>query len=595
MTGKPRHSESNGGIERRNRTVEEKISNWMHENKSKHWAQSLPFIQWRCNTQIHRGIGNRTPYHLMFGQHPQVGISNLPIAPEMLAGLATEMDVNRCLGLEPDVPLEEATLSLSVRKTNTTSTTANKSTTQKETSDNNSAQNQMVTAYGPPDISQMSKKAFTRQGYIVDRTDELVAQFLKKVRVKTPHGSYFGWKGLGFQCGVCFLRVPSGVNLQMRERLMMTGGFPILKPTASHQLLTDGSAVENLESPPKEMTSVGNLKSPPEEMLAVGNQKSPPKEMEGIPGEEVFVPGNLDEMSKYKGDVGHPWISLLIQMTEPTNADTLEKAHVRSCFAVMDREMTLADPWRRVILRRVRKQMWELLDEYGGSVLEIVLHRGEKGVIEKWGQWFRAPTVQDFNAALVADKKRKVELEVRENELHESPRRKTLRNAAFQSLSHQGRSMKRNALSDTELHFAVGSIVQVPLHDVDTTKADGKTLTLVVVEVVQSKDSSCAKYRLACKAGVLDTLYHPSYMTSVASNTKLLGLDSVLDEWTGLPRIKERKAAASVSMVGGQGKHRGCGCKAGTCRTARCACFKAGLLCNSKCHGGINKNCVNKE
>ena len=84
-------------------------------------------------------------------------------------------------------------------------------------------------------------------------------------------------------------------------------------------------------------------------------------------------------------------------------------------------------------------------------------------------------------------------------------------------------------------------------------------------------------------------------MTAVASNTKLLGLDNVLDEWTGLPRIKERKAAASVSMVGGQGKHLGCGCKAGTCRTARCSCFKAGLLCNSKCHGGINKNCINKE
>ena len=32
VTGKPRHSESNGGIERRNRTVEEKIKNWMHEN-----------------------------------------------------------------------------------------------------------------------------------------------------------------------------------------------------------------------------------------------------------------------------------------------------------------------------------------------------------------------------------------------------------------------------------------------------------------------------------------------------------------------------------------------------------------------------------
>jgi hypothetical protein len=47
--------------------------------------------------------------------------------------------------------------------------------------------------------------------------------------------------------------------------------------------------------------------------------------------------------------------------------------------------------------------------------------------------------------------------------------------------------MKRNALSEKELHFAVGSIVQVPLHDVDTTKADGKTLTLVVVEVVKKR------------------------------------------------------------------------------------------------------------
>jgi hypothetical protein len=74
VSRKPRHSESNGGIERKNRTGEEKNLNWMHENNSVHWAHALSLIQWRCNTQIHRGIGNRTPYHLMFGQHPQVGI-----------------------------------------------------------------------------------------------------------------------------------------------------------------------------------------------------------------------------------------------------------------------------------------------------------------------------------------------------------------------------------------------------------------------------------------------------------------------------------------------------------------------------------------
>ena len=49
-------------------------------------------------------------------------------------------------------------------------------------------------------------------------------------------------------------------------------------------------------------------------------------------------------------------------------------------------------------------------------------------------------------------------------------------------------------------------------------------------------------------------------MSSVASNSTVLSLDNVLDEWTGLPSIKERKAAASMSMVGGQGKL-GCGFK----------------------------------
>ena len=171
-----------------------------------------------------------------------------------------------------------------------------------------------------------------------------------------------------------------------------------------------------------------------------------------------------------------------------------------------------------------------------------------------------------------------------------------MRDLAYDSLTIQGRAMKKRAQAKTTLkNYEVGTIVQVPLHDVDTTKADGKNLTLVVVEIVKKKDNSCPMYRLACKAGGLDTLYHPSYITEVSASSEVMGLDNVCDQWTGLPRIKERTAAASVSMVGGQGKHLGCGCKSGTCRTGRCSCFKAGLKCNSKCHGGINKNCVNKD
>ena len=91
VRGSPRHSESNGGVERVNQTVQKKLGAWMKENKSKHWSIGCKIVQWRYNTQEHRTIKD-TPYHLTFGQHPRVGISNLPIASEILNSLSTESE-----------------------------------------------------------------------------------------------------------------------------------------------------------------------------------------------------------------------------------------------------------------------------------------------------------------------------------------------------------------------------------------------------------------------------------------------------------------------------------------------------------------------
>jgi hypothetical protein len=285
-----------------------------------------------------------------------------------------------------------------------------------------------------------------------------------------------------------------------------------------------------------------------------------------------------------------------LKTATPPTPVTLNDASLRSCFALVVKMHTLSEPWRRVIAKKVRKRTWELLDEFGETVLDTVDDIGDTKISDLWGKWLKHPNVSDYKNAMDSDLKRKATRDEKDQQLKESPMRKKLRDAAYGSMINQGHVMKKAAQAQSSITtFAVGSIVQVPLHDVDTTKADGKNLTLVVVEVVKRKDSSCPMYRLACNAGVLDTLYHPSYMTAVQSTSTVLGLNSIIDEWTGLPKIKERKAAASVSMVGGQGKHLGCGCKSGTCRTGRCACFKAGLTCTSKCHGGINKNCVNKE
>jgi len=93
VRGSPRHSESNGGVERVNQTVQKKLGAWMKENKTKHWSIGCKIVQWRYNTQVHQTLRD-TPYHLTFGQHPRVGISNLPLSSEILNNLATEAELN---------------------------------------------------------------------------------------------------------------------------------------------------------------------------------------------------------------------------------------------------------------------------------------------------------------------------------------------------------------------------------------------------------------------------------------------------------------------------------------------------------------------
>ena len=94
----------------------------------------------------------------------------------------------------------------------------------------------------------------------------------------------------------------------------------------------------------------------------------------------------------------------------------------------------------------------------------------------------------------------KVEHDEKETLMQKSPRRKHLRDLAYDSMTIQGWAMKKRAQAKrSTLNVVIGSVVHVPLHDVDTTKADGKNLSLVIVEVVQKKDNSCLMYHLACK------------------------------------------------------------------------------------------------
>ncbi len=84
------------------------------------------------------------------------------------------------------------------------------------------------------------------------------------------------------------------------------------------------------------------------------------------------------------------------------------------------------------------------------------------------------------------DEKQKVTADEKEHELMESSGSKHLPNKAFESLSQQWQTMKKR-VNKMQPHFNVGTIVLALLHDVDTTKADGKTLALIVVNTVQKR------------------------------------------------------------------------------------------------------------
>ena len=116
------------------------------------------------------------------------------------------------------------------------------------------------------DTSKQSVPSFHSERFTSDKTDALVARLLKLETLKSKSKSYFGWKGAGFQCGICFRAVPSHVSFTVNKHLM------------------------SMDSDPPEDTR----KRPPETLL---NPSKPP-----------FLPSMLSEKSKYTGDVHHPWL-----------------------------------------------------------------------------------------------------------------------------------------------------------------------------------------------------------------------------------------------------------------------------------------------
>ena len=224
----------------------------------------------------------------MFDQNPQVDISSLPIDQSLLQSLATEADINRHLGLAPNVPLEGATMMMSTSKL---------------------PEEEHSVGFKTPE------EDFHSEGFKTDVTEAFVAAMVKKATVLVGSRRYFSWKGLGFQCGLCYSSVPTHITLTICNYLMR-------------------------KEPPEVM------RKDPLELLSTLGLNIGKATKTKIRPDELFVPSLLTAPSSYVNDVHHHWLSILLKVSAPVDANMLKGASLHTCFAVVDKERKLTDPWR---------------------------------------------------------------------------------------------------------------------------------------------------------------------------------------------------------------------------------------------------------
>jgi hypothetical protein len=95
INGRPRHSQSQGSVERLNRCIEEMMHKWLADHPGSTWTDSLPFLQWQYNTRMQESI-KKTPYMCVYGCNPRIGFDTMGI--EQLESLEDEEQVAEELG-----------------------------------------------------------------------------------------------------------------------------------------------------------------------------------------------------------------------------------------------------------------------------------------------------------------------------------------------------------------------------------------------------------------------------------------------------------------------------------------------------------------
>lgn len=90
--GKPRHSQSQGSVERSNQDIRDMLIAWMADNNSQQWSEGLQFIPSKKNRDLH-SVLKTSPYEAMFRSPQKIGLADSSIPSDVYASIETEEDL----------------------------------------------------------------------------------------------------------------------------------------------------------------------------------------------------------------------------------------------------------------------------------------------------------------------------------------------------------------------------------------------------------------------------------------------------------------------------------------------------------------------
>jgi len=294
VRGSPRHSESNGGVERVNQTIQKKLGAWMSENKTKHWSVGCKIAQWRYNTQVHQTLRD-SPYHLTFGQHPRVGISNLPLSSEILKNLVTEAELNDVYSSMQCGMINQELLS--------------------------------------QPLDPMFQDRIATVAEAVDDYDGMTVAEAKDN---------------GDVINVAMVETTEGFNVDMAEATIETR-------SKTYSVSQDSRKAKRLKT-----SALGNA--------VIGNN---------IEDSGTTIPAKTKKGKAYDDDISSiRWMQLLAERDpqEPVDLKELKSARIGSVFPIIrcinNKDITNTENWAACILKKVRKETWEVLNVHQNEKVE---------------------------------------------------------------------------------------------------------------------------------------------------------------------------------------------------------------------------------